>query len=175
MNESFEKYWQLVDDVQAEVVRLSEMYSARLHCAPGCTDCCRAFSVFPIEAAILTKALSPLGKNESRIGAGSTDVCLLLHNSRCRVYAARPLLCRTQGLPIGYVDHEHGQIEVSACPVNFADESYEVEHLLMMDDFNNRLQRINLGFCRKRRCDPWQRIAIGEIVTNLSADSTLNA
>jgi len=69
-------------------------------------------------------------------------------------------------LPIGYIDHEHGLVEVSACELNFgADQDFEADKLLLMDGFNDRLREINAEFCIPNNIDPWRRIPICEIVS----------
>jgi hypothetical protein len=165
MPESMEKYWQLVADLEREVLRISACYRDLLKCGPGCCDCCRPFAVFPVEAQIIRSAIINSVGNSLEQAGGSEGFCSLLRNQRCTVYTHRPLICRTQGLPIGYIDHEQGLVEVSACELNFGgyDGQFAVEQLLMMDVFNDRLQEINAQFCTAEDIGPWQRIPIQEI------------
>ena len=160
-----EKYWQLVADLEKEVIRISSFYTDLLKCCPGCSDCCRAFAVFPVEAQIIRSAKRQLSDNSLGHEDKVLEFCSLLKDKRCSIYAHRPLICRTQGLPIGYIDHEQGLVEVSACELNFSGYGqFDVDQLLMMDNFNDRLQQINAQFCKIKNIDPWQRILIGEIV-----------
>ena len=185
MIEGISKYLELVADLEKEVGRVSELYRNSLKCCPGCSECCCAFSVFPIEAEIIRLALQGILENENaavngsgrslnrvtiaestdELGGKDDSSCFLLKDQRCSIYEHRPLICRTQGLPIGYVDHEKGVIEVSACELNFSGTDFDVNQLFMMDAFNTRLQEINAEFCQKRNIDPWQRVSIGDILS----------
>jgi len=56
-------------------------------------------------------------------------------------------------------------VELSACPVNFADDfTFAEEGLLFMDPFNARLFAINMEYCREQGLEPGQRLAIPELV-----------
>jgi len=164
MLETVDKYWQLVADLESEVRRISGYYTDRLKCGPGCSDCCRPFAVFPVEAHIIRSAIKQNSEKCCGPGGERAGFCPLLRARYCTIYELRPLICRTQGLPIGYIDHEHALIEVSACELNFGDgDQFEVDRLLMMDTFNGRLREINVAFCKTNNIDPWQRISISEI------------
>ena len=114
-----------VDDHFAAAVQRSPGAFA---CREGCDACChRRFSVFGVEAAALREALTALAAADpplrARIRAQADDPaaqgrCALLVDGRCSVYAARPLICRSHGLPIA-VEDESGRVRVDACPLNF--------------------------------------------------------
>ncbi len=161
-------YQQLLAALDAEIARIGEMHGATLSCGPGCTSCCQAFSVLPIEAACLQEAIGALpSASQERLRYNleeNTARCPLLIDELCSIYAARPVICRTQGLPLAYVDEEREAIEVSACPLNFPDDyAFAPESLLFMDGFNGRLSELNLAWCRKRGLDPNRRIPLREI------------
>lgn len=161
-------YHQLLAALDAEISRIGEIHAAALSCGPGCASCCLAFSVLPLEAACLQKALAGLpSADRERLGrnlAAGNDRCPLLIDDLCRVYAARPVICRTQGLPLAYVDEERQVIEVSACPLNFPDDqAFAPEGLLFMDGFNERLFALNRAWCRKQGVEPDRRIPLREL------------
>ena len=53
-----QEYLELVGEIDLCVRELTEgRLSARIGCRPGCADCCMAFSVLPLEAALLAEAL----------------------------------------------------------------------------------------------------------------------
>ena len=171
-----QEYHQLLADLDAEIARIGEMHAATLSCRPRCSSCCVAFSVLPIEAACLRKALAALpSASRERLGhtlAEGHDHCPLLIDDLCSIYAARPVICRTQGLPLAYVDEERQAIEVSACPLNFPNEyAFAPESLLFMDGFNTRLSELNHAWCRTLGLPPDRRIPLREIVclTSLGA------
>jgi Fe-S-cluster containining protein len=161
-------YHQLLTALDAEIARIGEMHAATLSCGPGCASCCLAFSVLPIEAACLREAIGalPLTSQEQldRNLAEDADRCPLLIDDLCSVYAARPVICRTQGLPLAYVDEEREAIEVSACKLNFPDDyAFAPESLLFMDGFNGRLSELNSTWCRAQGLVPDKRIPLREI------------
>jgi len=90
-------------------------------CRAGCSQCCHQhLSVVPLEfrrvaEAVLTLPDDARSALRERVQAGRDDPrCPLLDDTgQCRVYAARPLICRSHGLPI-QVD---GRRDV--CPLNF--------------------------------------------------------
>jgi Fe-S-cluster containining protein len=155
-------YRQLVHDIDIMADTLTrERFSTVMQCRAGCSDCCVQFSVLPLEAALVAemlggRALSAKQENEK---------CLLLSDDLCLVYEVRPIICRTQGLPLGYIDEEAGAIEVSACPINFPDD-FPLSHddLMFMDAFNQRLAELNLQYCRLAGLDPEVRIPLADLV-----------
>jgi uncharacterized protein len=86
-----------------------------LTCHTGCTDCCRRrFSVTALEAEIVAEGLAAL-PDETRAAvaaraAAPHEACPALEeDGRCAVYASRPVICRTHGLPIRFaVRHDEG-------------------------------------------------------------------
>ncbi len=100
-------------------------------CAPGCESCChQRFSVFEIEASLLRSALAaietadPALRQRIRDQASSQEhsgSCALLVDGRCSVYDARPMICRSHGLPIA-VERADG-LELDCCPLNFRAQS----------------------------------------------------
>ncbi|MFH1021584.1 MAG: YkgJ family cysteine cluster protein, partial [Pseudomonadota bacterium] len=171
------EYHQLLTALDAEIARVAQLHAAAISCGPGCSSCCRPFSVLPIEAACLREAIASLDPaNRERIDrtlAEDDDRCPLLIDDLCAIYAARPVICRTQGLPLAYVDAEREAIEVSACPLNFSgDYAFAPEGLLFMDGFNARLSDLNLAWCRTQGLNPDKRISLREIAACLTLPKT---
>lgn len=152
-------YRQLVAEIDVAISQLIEKrFVHLLHCRVGCTSCCTPFRVLPLEAALLRRAMS----DGDIIPPGNGgEQCRLLLEERCLVYDQRPIICRTQGLPNAYIDETAGKIEVSACPLNFADD-YQLVHedLLFLDRFNSRLAELNRRYCRSSGLDPQLRLPI---------------
>lgn len=156
-------YALLVDELDRLIEKLSNRLQDTIHCAPGCSSCCRPFSVLALEAAFMAAAVSG---SEYRVQAQARPTCSLLVRERCTRYHCRPIICRTQGLPIAYIDEDNEQIEVSACPLNFS-EDYPFSHddLLYLDSFNSKLAELNLRYCRANGLDATKRISIGSLVS----------
>ena len=114
------EYLELVGEIDFCVRELTEgRLSARISCRPGCADCCMAFSVLPLEAALLAEALVRRQLTVAR----SPGRCCFLQDNLCAIYALRPVICRTQGLALAYIDETEERIEVSACPLNFPEDA----------------------------------------------------
>jgi len=163
-------YQQLLADLAMETGRITALLASSLRCGPGCDSCCISFAVFPIEARNMQEAivaLPPAEKEKLRKKTGkSGDCCPLLLDKLCAIYEARPVICRTQGLPLAYVDEERESIEVSACPLNFGDDfAFSEENLLFMDAFNSRLFDLNLEYCVQNGLSTELRIPILDIAT----------
>lgn len=116
-------YRALVGQVDQLCARIAAAFPEKLACRAGCPACCTLQGVLPVEAAALTLALRQLPVTEAealrrRLDA-TTDPerCPLLTGDRCPLYAARPVICRTHGLPL-LVEDEHGR-RVDRCPLNF--------------------------------------------------------
>lgn len=155
-----EAYKILVRDIDTLVAEIINKHIRKpIVCRPGCDDCCIAFSVLALEASLISSELSAKGTVSLH-----KDRCKLLKNKRCTIYEFRPIICRTQGVPIGYINEESGVIEVSACPVNFpSDYEFHHEELLFMDKLNERLSKINNDYCERKGLDPLKRIELNSL------------
>jgi len=164
-----ERYQELVRLLDQESLRVKARHGSRIRCRPGCVECCLRFSVLPIEAAVLREAVETLSEEiQSLIQDQAADrecsSCPLLVDELCSVYDSRPVICRTHGLPLAYIDEELQLIEVSACPINFDQQSlFTEEDLLPMDLFNRRLAELNSSFCRERNLRSQFRVPLVEI------------
>jgi len=122
MNEQLSNYYQLVEKVDILCRQIEEQLSGHVTCRAGCASCCKAITIFPVEAAALQQALGELTHDQieairRHVAANqSGEVCPLLKGERCLLYVARPIICRTHGLPIMFT--ENGQRRVDYCPLN---------------------------------------------------------
>jgi hypothetical protein len=111
--------------LDAFFAKVHRAHAAAIQCRPGCTDCCRRFSITRVEAALVREAVAALDPAVREAIAGRArrdeDACpALLDDGRCGVYAARPAICRTHGLPIRFTDPDRRALPVvSACEKNF--------------------------------------------------------
>jgi Fe-S-cluster containining protein len=89
-----------VDSAAAEV---GAFHGARLRCGRGCSGCCvDALTVFEIEADRIRAAHAELLSEGTPHAPGA---CAFLDGEgACRIYADRPYVCRTQGLPLRWLE-----------------------------------------------------------------------
>jgi Fe-S-cluster containining protein len=124
MTELFANYRALLAKVDQLCQRIEADFAAQLACQAGCSGCCRHISLSWVEAAALAVALADLPAAQRHMlrkqaqTARPYGPCPLLVDHRCALYAARPIICRTHGLPVMAGDGERQA--VSVCPRNFA-------------------------------------------------------
>ena len=100
---------QTLDALRGELARetgaLHAQHRERLVCRRGCSACCvDEISVFEIEAEAIRRAAPDLLASGK---ANAPGACAFLDaDGACRVYEARPYVCRTQGLPLRWIDFE---------------------------------------------------------------------
>ncbi|MGZ3460898.1 MAG: YkgJ family cysteine cluster protein, partial [Archangium sp.] len=120
-----ERYQELVAKVDAFFTRVQSRYGSAMQCKAGCTACCQVrLSVTALEAQVIREGLATLPDEERarlahRARHGAPGSCPALEaDGRCALYAWRPLVCRSHGVPIRHREPE-GASSVSACEKNF--------------------------------------------------------
>ena len=94
---------QLHDEIDAAARPVAEANRARMQCKKGCDGCCvDNLSVFVIEAERIRSRYPELLASGTPAPPGR---CAFLdEDGACRIYADRPYVCRTQGLPLRWWD-----------------------------------------------------------------------
>jgi len=112
-----------VDDAAAQ---LSAIHRERMVCRRGCMGCCvDELTVFDLEAERIRRAASELLASGTPHPPGR---CAFLDGEgACRVYEARPYVCRTQGLPLRWIDEDAAAEYRDICELN--DEGAPIETL----------------------------------------------
>ena len=151
--EEYEALCRLTDQ---RVQKLEHSLAACIKCRPGCHTCCTLSSVLPLEGEMIRKAIAGLNARLQAIireqAAGSSPFCPILFEGLCLIYEHRPLICRSHGVPVAYIDYQRQTIEVSACPTNFPpDHVMDEAHLLFMDTLNQELHQLNDGLAPRRK------------------------
>lgn len=97
----------LYEDLNTAVVQVEAYHTERLQCKKGCSNCCvDDITVFEVEAQNIAENCKDV-LNEN---AHTPGMCAFLDDEGgCRVYAHRPYVCRTQGLPLRWLDEVVGQ------------------------------------------------------------------
>ncbi|MEZ4366172.1 MAG: YkgJ family cysteine cluster protein [Kofleriaceae bacterium] len=125
MQDARARYAELVAKVDAFFDRVHQSHAAAMACASGCARCCEVeLSITGIEAEVVDEAVAALpaptrARLAARAAAPPGPRCAALDDDdRCAIYAARPLVCRSHGLPIRGRD-PRGLPVVEACALNF--------------------------------------------------------
>ena len=112
-----EKYHQ---DVDSALNPLNWEHEKQLQCKQGCNDCCQdELTVFEVEAVVIQAHYGELLETGSPHAVGK---CAFLGPAGgCRIYEHRPYVCRSQGLPLRWIDEdEEGELAEyrDICPKN---------------------------------------------------------
>ncbi len=146
MENSREIYQSIRLEIDKRCQQLHKEHKAHTQCRKGCSACCMDFSVLPVEFHSILAEI----KNQGSVPLNdTTEGCLFLVNNACTIYAFRPSICRSHGLPILNMDNEGENWELSFCPLNFedADEEYfTLDNGFQQDLYNSKLYLANLEF-----------------------------
>jgi Fe-S-cluster containining protein len=122
-----DRYRELTAKVDAFFARVEGRHAADLRCTAGCTQCCHTrLTVTGVEAAAIEAAVDAMPAERrahvAAIAARPVDDaaprCAALDlDGRCLVYDARPLVCRSHGVPIR--TRAGGLPVVTSCELNF--------------------------------------------------------
>ncbi len=145
------EYAVLCQRVDAFFAAVAARHPTALRCQAGCHGCCQAgLSVCAIEAAAIRahlRALSPVEAERLRALAArrlhhattaepsepAASCVFLRDDGHCAIYPVRPLVCRSQGLPLSYsaqlipaqalrFSAQDGRAVV-CCPLNFSQDA----------------------------------------------------
>lgn len=154
--ELLDNYRDLVSKVDHLCRGIETEFREHLSCCAGCDGCCRHLSLFPVEAIALAAALDDLPDNDAALirervlDGGNDTACPLIENSRCLLYAARPIICRTHGLPLITVRELSRNVDF--CPLNFQGiGTLPGSAVIDLDRLNTALATVNLLFVAEYR------------------------
>lgn len=176
MNDAQTELRELYRELDRQVQELCRMHSDRLACRNGCTDCCvDELTVFQVEAETIRRNCSDVLRRQQPHPPG---MCAFLDsNGSCRIYAFRPYVCRTQGLPLRWIEgpeedegEEDGEVVEmrDICPLNDAGppiEELPEEACWTLGPFEERLAVLQAAL------DGWQlkRILLRELFESQSS------
>jgi uncharacterized protein len=104
--------------IDAATAPLEARHAERLQCREGCSACCvDDLEIFEVEAERIRRHCGEVLDSEPHPIGG----CAFLDGvGACRVYAHRPYVCRTQGLPLRWHEERAGEIVElrDICPLN---------------------------------------------------------
>ncbi len=112
------QFYQKVDEAAQNTLKALARDQHVLKCQKGCCACCLDdLTVTPAEVSLIRRDY-PDVLNQTPHAAGQ---CAFLNEAgECRIYPARPYICRTHGLPLRWIDEdEEGPFEErDTCELN---------------------------------------------------------
>jgi Fe-S-cluster containining protein len=99
--------------VDAMTAPIAAAHGEHLACRRGCSGCCvDDLTVFEVEAQAIVRKHRALLEEGTPHPPGR---CAFLdEEGACRIYAERPYVCRTQGLPLRWLEDDHEARDVCA-------------------------------------------------------------
>jgi hypothetical protein len=177
------EYRALVAKVDGAVDAALARAGDQVTCHAGCSSCCvDGLSVLPVEAFAIAAHAAVHGVSSLRAGH---DGCVFLDDGgRCGIYATRPLLCRTHGLPLRSTSSPAADAQpptrgsglkilddVSVCALNFngraprPSEALDADVLLQLLVTVDRRYRARVGLP-----DDASRARLRDLADDLTAD-----
>ncbi|HUT77826.1 MAG TPA: YkgJ family cysteine cluster protein [Polyangia bacterium] len=140
-------------------------YPDQIFCRPGCASCCvGGLTLCAVEAVALGEGLG-IERDRVHLQAGQSPLhadgqCAFLDaDTLCRVHAHRPLICRTQGMPLLHPDSEG----VSTCELNFRSLDPHPTAVVHMENLETTLFAANLTYCRTAGLHPMVRMPMDRL------------
>lgn len=144
----FDNYFGLRAEIDKRSEQLFSQHKKHVQCKNGCHYCCMDYSILPVEFYSVMEELKDSGKKPVWLETSNEDDCIFLENRSCTIYKHRPVICRTQGLPLIFMNEE-GDWELSACELNFTEfdlEDFTPENTFAQDTYNSKLFMLNKAF-----------------------------
>lgn len=153
--QTLKNYFDLVRQIDVLCGKIGGRFPDQIACRAGCDGCCRHISLFPVEAVALAFARRQLPvesayriRGKARI-ASPDGPCPLLEEGRCLLYDARPIICRTHGMPL-LMAGDGGNRRIDFCPLNFQGmEKLPGDAVIDLDRVNETLAAINALFVKE--------------------------
>ena len=130
----------LHDEVDRRAAALAAKHAAKMACARGCSGCCvDGLTVFEVEAERIRRGAAALLASADPHPPGR---CAFLGTEgECRIYALRPYVCRTQGLPLRWIEDETDYRDI--CELNDVPvETLDPEDCWTIGEFEERLAQM---------------------------------
>lgn len=170
---ALKNYRKLLERVDVLCSDIEKNLCEHITCHAGCSGCCQAISLFPVEAYALQIGLENISQTEKLLLEQlpldkTSESCPLIHNNRCLIYNHRPIICRTHGFPILYRDD--GKQHIDICPNNrLHDITLSGSDVIDIDRLNTLLVSVNRVFCVEIGIEPLvDRMTIVDVIKKRS-------
>jgi hypothetical protein len=160
---------ELTRKVDAFFARVADRHGADMACASGCSDCCHVrLTVTRVEAAAIRALVAgwPAARRADLADLGPADRCAALDGAgRCKIYDARPLVCRSHGVPIRL---RRGALPVvESCYRNFTHTAPDADCVLDQATLSTTLLAIETAEAGPG--GPAQRVELAGLLAELAA------
>ena len=149
----FKQYNQLRTEIDNLSLELDNKHAKHMQCKKGCDKCCINYSIFPIEFYFILNDLKGKKFIDEISSVQKENECIFLKNSVCTIYEQRPIICRTHGLPLLFMNNNN-EWELSACDLNFTEfdfGEFTTENTFPQDKYNSKLFMLNKKFISEFR------------------------
>jgi len=152
---------------------VADRHGAEMQCATGCSDCCHVrLTITGVEAAAIRGYVATWSA-ERRALLGVTEHstpaeqrCAALDAAgRCRIYDARPLVCRSHGVPIRM--QQGGLPVVQNCHRNFHRATPDPDCILDQTTLSAMLLAVDTA--ERPPGEPARRIDLAGLLAELAA------
>lgn len=170
----FSGYIDLRKKIDTDSKKLESEHSEHLECKIGCDLCCMDYRIFPIEFYSVLDEIkqNKIEPNKVNLENAQDNSCIFLKNHKCIIYSARPIICRTHGLPLLFTN-DNSEWELSACELNFTDfdfGEFTFDNTFLQDKFNSKLFLLNKKFIsefKEKRYTAFDLIPLKNIINEL--------
>ena len=172
-----EEYRSLRSRIDEEIRKLEGLHGQDITCHAGCATCCVNLTVFPCRILCHPGRSQKNPCDTNRFSFRRIRSLRISPWGLCRIYPFRPIICRTHGLPILFLNdsQEEPAWEVSFCELNFRNKTgieFTDDTLLDIETINAELNRINDQFISSLSGNEYyarQRIQLKELCRNLNS------
>ncbi|MFA8437125.1 MAG: YkgJ family cysteine cluster protein [Marinifilaceae bacterium] len=141
------QYRELRNEIDNLSEKLGKLHEDEMSCKKGCSECCMNFNILPIEYYSMLEELRMENPIQAQEQDDDAEDCAFLKNDLCSIYAARPVICRTHGLPLLFMSESGENWELSCCPLNFTDfDEFHEQNTYPQDLYNSKLFLLNKEF-----------------------------
>jgi len=174
---SYLNYVQLLSKVDEWFDAMFRRHEKHFSCARGCFGCCKSgLSVLPVEADYIkywvkkNPEVEQKLKSSELMGSNPAFCEFIDHDGGCSIYEARPIICRSHGTPVSFLDDATGSERRDVCPLNFRGtdiESLAASDLLSLDKVNTLLSLINRQFLQSNEVE---RVSLSRVFKEITTE-----
>ncbi len=168
----FTEYYKLQNEIDFVAKKLADEHAKHMQCKKGCDKCCIDYNIFPIEFYSILNDFNENKLLPETSAKPKENVCIFLKNSVCTIYHHRPIICRTHGLPLLFMN-ENSEWELSACDLNFTEFNFgefTLDNTFPQDKYNSKLFMLNKMFIsefQEKKYDEFDLIPLKNLVEQL--------